>query len=866
MEKLSAELRLDNEKKLREKDRELEDAKAVIEQRKKAEKDKKKRQRERKERQRAERRRGREELRQQRDRMDAMAKQLDLVYETNRNLMAAGPKKKQQRRRPVVSEEDDDGEDEEEKNEEDPVQQTEEDVKERFKAAAGTKRMVDILKATKKFPANWDRAQPNGGMTRAAIVKYMERFWQRGSTVGELGAEYNYASVEVHGARVPTPMYEEAEMVGEAVLAILGELDGGGTCQVVCGAGQVQCLRLDLSVDKQGCAKGNCSGKNFSVVKAGEYVGSDLRIWLQARASDKELENCGRREARAAGIDVVEGEKAVVLKFEKGVTAVWDVWASEVVKKLVRTPETNAELYRCSLEQLVRIFEAVRADLPWKDRAKARRHVTLAAKKVHKFTLKGVYPLKLPPADAWKSFGVRKVTEEMVKDLHIPKMAENFVKRRTMPVMTSAVKLRNFFCNFKELALLKKRPECLCHMASGDLPRVDGHVCARTTQLRTGPLAVLNKNLKDTPVTKVNFGESMEKAFTEYAVQFSGAASRVQDDAVLQLLPVTLAVDDCRYCMWRTATYTGGVLQQWVELRDEDVKLIFRVRLERFNRLLLRLVVWGEVRDSSTFLDLCEVVAKRMLFWVESVTRDYWITPYPDQDELREVLTLTDEMSATPFDMNVNAAAFFTPYPEDSIFGAGVDTYAHWWFTMGLANPIYTVERITQTLEHALAKYRFKFLAPQSALGYVDKSTALRWKQKVKLEKWRREHGVPEGPVTVDGRAGVVDAGEYCKVLEKYCAGTARLYLDRNAGVGAIICQQRYFDLLVNERVNSAALFEEVTMSPAELVRDLEMKFNRAKLGTVTKFKKTVVFGTTYALLKDKDDELRKYRPVQPNN
>ncbi|KAK3287920.1 hypothetical protein CYMTET_4598 [Cymbomonas tetramitiformis] len=767
------------------------------------------------------------------------------------------------------------------------------------------------------------------------------------------------------------------------------------------------------------CLTRNCSGKSFSVVKSGEYVGSDLRVWLQARATDEEVENVvdvkpGLLESTSwkvvkllfghnkvsATVHDEEGEtslagklrdvlndvkrRAVVLKFEKGVTAVWDVWASEVVKKLVRTPEATVELYRCSLMQLVRIFEAVRAGLPWKDRAKVRRHIALAAKKVHNFTLKGVYPLKLPPADAWKSYGVRKVTEEMVKDLHVPKMVENFVRRRTMPVMTSAVKLRDFFCNFKELTLLKKRPECLCHMASEDFPRVDGHVCARTTRLRSGPLAVLNRNLKDTPVMKVNFGESMEKAFTEYAVQFAGAASRVQDEAVLQLLPVTLTVDDRRLCMWHTVTRTTGVLQHWVELRDENVKLIFRVKFERFNRLLLRLVVWGEVEEKSTLLELCEAVAKRMLFWVERITRDYWITPYPDQDVLRETLALTDEMFATPFDMNVNAAAFFTPYQEDSIFGAGVDTYAHWWFTMGLANPIYTLERIVQTLEHAVnsakmakvpmrivvicpawrnwaamegvcrlmqfARHRFKFMAPQSALGYVDKSTgarfdvdvlliqntkaarkfpvtdahldkfrkhfkgrlsvdpeysedwhiqydenfrrtrlrnpgvvempkklrelkdtlkgtaALRWKQKVKMEKWRRDHGVPEGPVTVDERVGVTDAGEYCRMLERYCAGTARLYLDRNAGVGAMICQQRYFDLLVNERVSSAAQFEEVRMTPAELVRDLEVKFNRAMLGTVTKFVKTGVFGATYALLKDKDDELQKYRPVQPNN
>ncbi|KAK3261947.1 hypothetical protein CYMTET_29172 [Cymbomonas tetramitiformis] len=634
--------------------------------------------------------------------------------------------------------------------------------------------------------------------------------------------------MEVYGARVPTPVYKEAEMVGEAVHTFLGDLDRGGIDEVVRGEGQ--------KYGGEGC-------------------------WSK---TEEELEEKLLREEFFSGQggrlrDVLKDvkRKAVMLKFEKGVTAVWDVWASEIVKKLVRTPEATVERYRCSLGQLVRIFEAVRADLPWKDRAKVRRHIKLAAKKVHNFTLKGVYPPKLPPADAWKSYGVRKVTEEMLKDLHIPKVVENFVRRRTMSVMSSAVKLRDFFCNFKELTLRKERSPCFCHMASEELPRVGGHVCARTTQPRSGPLAVLNRNLKDTPVTKVNFGESMEKAFTEYAVQFAGAEARVQNAVVLQLLPVTLTADECEMCMWHTVTCTSRVPQHWVELRDENMKLIFRVTFERFNRLLLRLVVWGELEDNSDLLGLCTAVARRMLFWVERITRDYWITPYPDQDVLGEVLSLTGEMLGTPFDMNANAVAFFTPYPEESIFGAGVDTYSHWWCTMGLANPIYTVDRILQTLEHAvssakMAKYDEDFRRtrwqthgmkemPKKLRELKDKlkgTAALRWKQKAKLEK----------------------------TLEKFCAGTARLYLDRNAVVGALICQQRYFDLLVNERESSAALFEEVEMTATELVRDLEKKFNRAMLGTVAKFVKTGVFGATYALLKDKDEELQKYRPVQPNN
>ncbi|KAK3280224.1 hypothetical protein CYMTET_11930 [Cymbomonas tetramitiformis] len=265
---------------------------------------------------------------------------------------------------------------------------------------------------------------------------------------------------------------------------------------------------------------------------------------------------------------------------------------------------------------------------------------------------------------------------------------------------------------------------------------------------------------------------------------------------------------------------------------------------------------------------------------------------------------------------------------------------------MGLANPIYAVVIILQTLEHAVTSAKMT----RSALGYLDKSTgarfdvdvlliqntkaarkfpvteahldklrsnfkgrisvdpmysedrhvqydepcrrtclrtpgvvempkklsalkdalkgtvALRWKMKTKLAGWRKQHNVPDGHVTVDARVGVADAANYCRVLEQACAGTARLYLDRNVGVGALVCQQRYFDLLVNEREHSAALFEEVEVSPVVLIRDLEVKFNRAMLGTVAKFVKSGVFGTACALLKDKDDELSKYRPVQPNN
>ncbi|KAK3270507.1 hypothetical protein CYMTET_21100 [Cymbomonas tetramitiformis] len=255
---------------------------------------------------------------------------------------------------------------------------------------------------------------------------------------------------------------------------------------------------------------------------------------------------------------------------------------------------------------------------------------------------------------------------------------------------------------------------------------------------------------------------------------------------------------------------------------------------------------------------------------------------------------------------------------------------------MGLANPIYTVARILQTLEHAvtsakmarvptriavicpawqdwtqqegvfrlmqLARHRFKFLAPQSALGYLDKSTGARFDVDVLLiqnTKAARKFPVIEahldklrsnckGRISVDPMysedwhvqydeacrrtrlrtPGVVEMPKKLSALKDALKGTAALRWKMKTKLAGWREQhnQRYFDLLVNEREHSAALFEEVEVSPAVLIRDLEVKFNRAMLGTVAKFVKSGVFGTAYALLKDKDNELSKYRPVQPNN
>ncbi|KAK3278321.1 hypothetical protein CYMTET_13734 [Cymbomonas tetramitiformis] len=242
------------------------------------------------------------------------------------------------------------------------------------------------------------------------------------------------------------------------------------------------------------------------------------------------------------------------------------------------------------------------------------------------------------------------------------------------------------------------------------------------------------------------------------------------------------------------------------------------------------------------------------------------------------------------------------------MFGAGVDAYYFLWHFCSLANPIYTVDRIWQTLQYAvrsartpktpsrtvviapswkewteetgvyrlmqLAKYTFKFVALQAALGYVDKSTGarfnvdvlivhdttaarkfpvtaahlavlrkdfaggmsmerryeefwhvshcpellvlanadwqvgpepkklldleqslkgeatLKWQQNLRLQKWSADFSMRDEAADAGDNSEAVSANEYCRVPERLCAGAARIYLDRNAGVGALAAKR----------------------------------------------------------------------------
>ncbi|KAK3245412.1 hypothetical protein CYMTET_45015 [Cymbomonas tetramitiformis] len=75
-------------------------------------------------------------------------------------------------------------------------------------------------------------------------------------------------------------------------------------------------------------------------------------------------------------------------------------------------------------------------------------------------------------------------------------------------------------------------------------------------------------NLKDAPEVKVNFVKNMEKACTEFGVQFSGVAKIVGDQAFLRMLPVTLVTreGEAQVTLSYAVQQVGGKLLHWVKL------------------------------------------------------------------------------------------------------------------------------------------------------------------------------------------------------------------------------------------------------------------------------------------------------------
>lgn len=220
--------------------------------------------------------------------------------------------------------------------------------------------------------------------------------------------------------------------------------------------------------------------------------------------------------------------------------------------------------------------------------------------------------------------------------------------------------------------------------------------------------------------------------------------------------------------------------------------LVVQVTWQRLIFLLRRLDAYRVARgEQKLHIErLLEMTVVRLLAWSSLVTQDYWITPYPKQDALRHCFSLSEELFASPLDVNLQSSVFCTPYEGDTIFGAVDNSYRIWWHFCALGNPIYTVAHIRKCISHALfsarstrkpvrivlivpywqswdetegvelvcllKKKKFAFLAPQSALGFQDRSTGARFDVSVLLIQ--NKAAAKLRPVTQRGLMGVEKA------------------------------------------------------------------------------------------------------------
>ncbi|KAK3240709.1 hypothetical protein CYMTET_49464 [Cymbomonas tetramitiformis] len=468
-------------------------------------------------------------------------------------------------------------------------------------------------------------------------------------------------------------------------------------------------------------------------------------------------------------------------------------------------------------------------------RAALRRKVCLAAKKAHGFPLRGVYVFKFPAAELWQKLDVRALARSALGQLRLDKRVRHFIIRRTSIVQTRGRKLTDLFCNFRDIAALPTSPPCMCHTASPFLPRnSEGHVCARTTDLNDPTLShILSRSLKDTPTYAVNYHTAAADAGLSYLSQFAAFSSRNEDEDLDRFLPLGFDEKGTTYRAERNTVRSvqkkrvnGRVTAvecwtKWFVVKCAG-RLVMRIFWTRLKWLLMRLAAVNveDAQPDSVVVGHIIYTAKRMVFWVTHITRDYWINPYPDQNAIRFVFSLRAELFGTPFDVNENCTLFFTPYTEDTIFGAGLDAHSFWWRLMALGNPLYTRRRIRQAIEHALdsargtkqpvrilltvpawedytltpfvhrmmqlKKHAYKFLAPQSALGYEDRSTGARFNVDVLLIQnvaAKRRYPVTAGGIArlrahFRGRLKIEPtySGDW---VAPYCAGRASLNAER---------------------------------------------------------------------------------------
>ncbi|KAK3245411.1 hypothetical protein CYMTET_45014 [Cymbomonas tetramitiformis] len=341
-------------------------------------------------RQRDKRKQGKAELR-------YIEKQLEMAMQANQTLLttppppaavAAGPSKglpsKGKKKKSARSSSSDDG------NFGSMAALDEKDVAEKFKAAAGTKQLTNILRAVGKLQGHdWDNAKKNGGMTRPQIVKHAptlraaleELFWGEDKEVDELEVELMM-------------VWRFAGLVN-AALGAYAEHEGREAGKTTTTAKYRRNLARRarrkpgrLHVRAKGLGRGTTAGMpTFSQVASSDYsAGLDVRAWLEKAAAGEVVDN---EVTIMPGVIDSAWWKMVTFMFGHN-----EAEATTVIKgKRVRCIETLAECVQLVKRRAVRLCFQKGVTQP-----KLRGNISLAAKKVYGFVMKGVYPLKLPPS------------------------------------------------------------------------------------------------------------------------------------------------------------------------------------------------------------------------------------------------------------------------------------------------------------------------------------------------------------------------------------------------------------------------------------------------------------------------------------
>ncbi|KAK3248054.1 hypothetical protein CYMTET_42466 [Cymbomonas tetramitiformis] len=471
------------------------------------------------------------------------------------------------------------------------------------------------------------------------------------------------------------------------------------------------------------------------------------------------------------------------LRFSKIVKSDKDFWAREMLKKLVRRPRNWKVIPKLTLDRVVRLWRAAPNVVNAAHLARCRAALGGVARKVHDFAIKHVYlcrvslPVEVPTAL------VLEVALRCVNAKYPVGATRSFVRERTRVVRVAQAKVLDLFTNLNRSTLcIDVDAECRCGELPEDLPRRGGHVCFRTTEL-TGNFEQLNCSLK-TAVweDRERNADGILQSVSEFVRQFR-RHSAIGDNALQQLLP------------WK-----GSIQEEWVtavlDVTDEKLfvalcgtrGLIVQVLWDRFVFLIQRVDAFATARGRKLpLISILREVLERLYAWSKLITQDYWITPYSKQDALRFCFSLCDELFASPLDVNCNSRMFCTPYPVDAVFGAVENAYRILWHVCALGNPIYTLAHIRKCLTHAvlsaktsrlpvriafivpywrkwdemegvelvglLTKGKFSFLAPQSALGFKDRSKAARFEVAILLIQ--NQAAAKTKPVTRQGLARV---------------------------------------------------------------------------------------------------------------